>query len=221
MGMRELFKSLPPYLKGIAGTIFAGLASWGATMILPSTHHNGVSLIILGLAIAGIFWALSLRRKKGGNKMFYLGIAFIIIGCAFIVRQLDFRVEAQPTIKTTVQCCILGNTYQVVADNQGSDTDTVIVTLGTSSMITDIKALMGASLPTIINGGINANFVNFKIPELLPHIPLNYLVYVAYDAEEPRDFTAWSERTKGNITATFTGQCPHVTGVGPEETVPH
>lgn len=218
--MWELFKSLPPYFKGIAGTIFAGLASWGATMILPSTHHNGVSLIILGLAIAGIFWALSLRRKKGGNKMFYIGIVFILVGCAFIVSQLDFRVEAEPSTKTTVHCCMLDNTYQVVANNQGTDTDIVIVTLGTSATITDIKALMGASLPTIIKGGINANFVNFKIPELLPHIPLNYVVYIHDDAEQPRELTAWSEKTKCNITATFTGQCPHVIKVGPEETAP-
>jgi LPXTG-motif cell wall-anchored protein len=217
--MRELFKS--PYLKGVAGTIGSGLLFWGVSMILPSTHHNGISLIILGIAIAGIFWALSLRRKKGGSNMiFYLGIAFIIVGCVVVITQLDFHTESQSNIKTTVRCCVLGNTYQVVADNQGNDTDTVFVTLGTSSRITDIKALMGASLPTIIKGGINANFINFKITELPPSIPLNYLVYVIDNAEEPREFTAWSERTKSNITATFTGQCPQIGAAGPEETAP-
>jgi hypothetical protein len=219
MVMRELLK--PPILRGIGGTAGSGLLFWGISMILPSTHHNGVSLIILAVAVASVFWAFSLHRKQGGNKMFYVGIALIVVGCALVITRLDFRVEAQSNIKTTIQCCILDNTYQIAATNQGSDTDTVVVTLGTDGPITNIQALMGASLPTIISGGVGANFVNFKIPELLPHIPLNYLIYIHDDAEEPREFTAWSEKTKNSVTVTFTGQCPHVVGVGPEETAPH
>jgi hypothetical protein len=199
-------------------------------MILPSTPHNGISIIILTIAIVVIIWVLNLRhkrlKKKGVSRMFfYLGIAFIIAGCVFVVTQLDFRIESQSNTtsnaQTTVHCCILGNTYQVVANNQGNDTDTVFVTLGTGSLITDIKALMGASLPTIITGGKNANFVTFEIDKLLPGISLYYLVYVFFNAEKPREFTAWSEKTKSNITATFTGQCPEIIGGGPEETVPH
>jgi hypothetical protein len=186
-------------------------------MTLPSTHHNGVSLIVLGITIAGVIWALSLPKKQGGNKMFYLGIALIVIGCAFVIARLDFRVEAQSNIKTTIQCCVLDNTYQIAASNQGSDTDTIVITLGTNGAITNIQALMGASLPTIVSGGIGANFVNLKIPELLPHIPLNYLIYIHDDALEPHEFTAWSEKIKDNVTATFTGQCPHIAGAGPEE----
>ena len=158
MGMRELFKR---NLYPILGTILSIGIGVGAQMILPSTPHNGISIIILTIAVVAIIWGLSLQRtrlKKGGRSkmIFYLGIGFIVAGCVFIATQLDFRMEAQQAVKTTVSCCILGNTYQIVAANQGTDTDTVIVTLGTDGPITNIQALMGASLPAIITGGIDA-----------------------------------------------------------------
>jgi len=79
---------------------------------------------------------------------------------------------------------------------------------------------MGASLPTKIEGGINANFITFKIDELTPGLSLSYLVDTFYTAEQPYEFTAWSEET-GNISAIFIGKCPDVGAVwGPEETRP-
>ena len=177
--MRETFgRNLYPIL----GTVLSIGIGVGAQMILPSTPHNGVSIIALTIAVVAIIWALSLRRtrlKRGGSKMiFYLGIGFILVGCVFVATQLDFHAEAQLAVKTTVSCCILDNTYQIVANNQGTDTDTVVVTLGTSGTITDIQALMGASLPHIIEGGPNGNFITFKISELPPGVSLGYLIDV-------------------------------------------
>ncbi len=138
-----------------------------------------------------------------------------------VLGRIEGRLKEMNNVKTTiVRCCVEGNTYQVVADNQGNDKDTVFVTLGTDSRITDIKALMGAGLPTIIKGGLGGNFITFKITELPPNISLSYLIYVVSNEEKPREFTAWSERIKSNITATFTGQCPKFGAFGPEETAP-
>jgi hypothetical protein len=93
--MQELFRLFKSHtwLKGIAGTIGAGLVFWGLSMILPPTYHNGISLIILGIAVVGILWALSLRHKVGNKRVFYLVIACIVVGCVFIATQLDFRSE--------------------------------------------------------------------------------------------------------------------------------
>jgi len=141
-----------------------------------------------------------------------------IIGGGFLIKS---QLNIESNVKTTiVYCCVRGNEYQVWAVNQGNHKDTVFVTLGTGSLITDIKALMGASLPTIIEGGPNGNFITFKITELPPGVSLSYLVDVVSNAEKPYKFTAWSETTTSNITATFIGECPKITGVGPEETAP-
>jgi len=164
-----------------------------------------------------------LSLKRGGSKVLIgLGIFIIIagiIGGGFLIKsQLNIKSSVETTI---VRCCVRGNEYQIWASNPpGNDKDTVFVTLGTSSMITDIKALMGASLPTIIEGGPNGNFITFKITELPPGVSLGYLVDVVSNAETPYKFTAWSETKASNITATFIGECPKVTGVGPEETAP-
>ena len=143
------------------------------------------------------------------------------IGLNEILGKIEKRLEEMNNVKTTiVYCCVRDNAYKVWADNQGNDKDAVFVTLGTGSRITDIKALMGASLPTIIEGGLNANFITFKITELPPGVSLCYLIDVVSNAEKPHKFTAWSERTTSNITATFIGECRKVIGVGPEETAP-
>jgi len=138
-----------------------------------------------------------------------------------VLRDIEKRLKEMNNVKTTiVYCCVRGNEYQVLADNQGNDKDSVFVTLGTGSMITNIKALMGASLPPIIEGGLNANFITFKITELPPSIRLGYLIKVVSNAEKPYKFTAWSETIKSNITAKFTGECRKIIGVGSEETAP-
>lgn len=149
----------------------------------------------------------------------------IVLGGLIVIGGIvggGFLIKSQLDIKTTVvRCCIQGNAYQVWASNPaGNDKDTVFVSLGTSSMITDIKALMGASLPTIIEGGPNGNFITFKISELPPGVSLSYLIDVVSNAENPREFTAWSETTTSNVRAIFIGQCPEITAVGPEETAP-
>ena len=78
---------------------------------------------------------------------------------------------------------------------------------------------MGASLPTPIEGGPNANFVTFKIDYLPSDTTLSYIIETYFNAEEPYEFTASSEET-GDIEAHFVGQCPHVGTVGPEEIAP-
>lgn len=133
-----------------------------------------------------------------------------------------FLIKSQLAVETTVvYCCIRGDEYQVWAVNPpDSDKDTVFVTVGTSSRITQIEALMGASLPPVIEGGPNGNFITFKITELPPGVTLNYLIHVVSSAETPYKFTAWSETTTSKITAKFVGKCPEITGWGPEETAP-
>jgi hypothetical protein len=103
--MRELFKQ---NLYAILGTVLSIGVGVGAQMILPSTPHNGISIIILTIALVAIIWALSLRhkrlKKKGGSKiMFYLGIACIIVGCVFVITQLDFRATATTEQKLQVE----------------------------------------------------------------------------------------------------------------------
>jgi hypothetical protein len=82
------------YLIAITGTILSLGLGLGVSMILPSTTHNGISIIILTLTTVGIIWAFILRRKLsiGGRKMiFYLGISFLVIGFGLIVSQLNFK----------------------------------------------------------------------------------------------------------------------------------
>jgi len=143
------------------------------------------------------------------------------IGLNEILGKIEKRLKEMDNVKTsTVYCCVRDNVYQVWAINQGNYKDTLFVTLGTSSRIIDIKALMGATLPTIIEGGENGNFITFKISELPPSVSLGYLVNVISNAEKPRKFTAWSETMTSNIAARFIGECPKITGFGPEETAP-
>jgi hypothetical protein len=169
-----------------------------------------------------IYLCLPLRKRtvKGrkGSMLLGLGIFLIVAG----IVGGSFLIESQSSIRTTiVRCCIEGNTYHIWATNPPSnDKDTVFISLGTSSLITNIEALMGASLPTIIEGGVNANFITFKITELPPNVTLGYIIEVGYSAETPRNFTAWSETTKNSITVIFTGQCP-TWKFGPEETAPN
>jgi hypothetical protein len=157
--------------------------------------------------------------KRGGRKVIIgVGISIIIAG----IIGGGFLIKSQMAVKTTiVYCCIRGNEYQVWAVNPpGNDKDSVFVTLGTSSRITEIEALMGASLPPIIEGGPNGNFITFKITELPPGVSLGYLIYVVSNAETPYKFTAWSETTTSKITARFVGKCPEIIEWGPEETAP-
>jgi hypothetical protein len=119
---------------------------------------------------------------------------------------------------TIVRCCILGNKYQIVAQNMGNKKDIVIITLGTNYSITEWYPIMDASLPTEINGGVGGNFITFKIDELIPNIALCYIIQTSFDAEKPRKFTAWSVET-GDVEAIFTGQCPAFGIAGPKETI--
>ena len=168
---------------------------------------------------------IQISLKKGGNRMLIgLGIAGIvvciggIIGCSFlIISQSNIKDGVKATI---VYCCTRDNIYQIWADNKGNDKDILFVTLGTSSLITDFRTTMGASLPSIIEGGKNANFITFKIEQLPPSVSLTYLVYVSGSVEQPHKFTAWSEVTKNNISVKFVGECPKITEWRHEEKVP-
>lgn len=85
-----------PYLKAIAWTILSAGLAWGVSMILPSTTHNGYSIIILTLIVVIVIWALIFRKKmntRGGKMIFYFGIALSVIGFALISSQLDFHNE--------------------------------------------------------------------------------------------------------------------------------
>src|SRR4030042_1182771 len=138
-----------------------------------------------------------------------------------ILGKIEKRLKEMTIVKTAiVYCCIGTNVYQVSVHNQGNDVDTVFVTLGTSGIIAGIEALMGASLPTIIQGGQNGTFISFKESGLPPGVNLAYHIHLRSNAEKPYKFTAWSETTKSNIPAEYIGRCPQWAGKGPEETAP-
>ena len=121
---------------------------------------------------------------------------------------------------TVVRCCLRGNTYQIWPQNEGDKQDSVVITLSTSSPITGFHAIGGASLPTIIQGGIHQEFIAFKIDELIPR-PEFWYVYTVdtyYTAEQPYGLTAWSDET-GDLQAIALDKCPEIIAVGPEETI--
>lgn len=201
-------------------------------MILPSTIHNGILIVILTLTIAAmlviceILWFKRAVVRQGRGKMIVgLGTFLIIGGLAVIVSQLDFHVATQVKMPNTlVQGCFEGNVYQVWAVNSGNDKDTIFITLvlPRGQQITDIQPKIGVSQPDIIQGGKGWEFVKFKITDLLPQennlpSPL-YYVYVSTVASQPMEFSAWSEKISSNVTAQFHGQCPSITSWGPEET---
>ena len=197
--------------------VSVGLAGLSRFISLP------LAVLLWGISVGLVCWsALPLLGrvsiKKGANKMLIVLGALIIIGG---IIGGGFLIKSQLDIKTTiVYCCIRSNEYQVWAVNHGDDKDTVFVTLGTGSTITEVKALMGAGMPTIIEGGPNGNFITFKISELPPGVSLGYLIDVVSNAEEPYKFTAWSETKTSNVKTRFVDECPKITGVGPEETAP-
>lgn len=202
-----------------------------AVLPIEGFYFWDASIVARIIAIVGdiglivyLFWPLRKRTVKGGKEKMLFGLGIFIIVAGIVGGS--YLIESQSNIKsnvetTIVRCCVRGNEYQIWASNPpGNDKDTVFVTLGTSSMITNIKALMGASLPTIIEGGPNGNFITFKITELPPGVSLGYIIDVVSNAEAPHKFTAWSETKASNITATFIGECPKHGEWGPEETAP-
>jgi hypothetical protein len=169
-----------------------------------------------------IYLLLPLRKRtaKGRENKMLLGLGIFLIVAGIVAGS--FLIESQSLIKTTiVYCCIRDNQYQVWAVNQGDDKDVVFVTLQTSSRITEIEPLMGANMPTVIEGGPNGNFVTFKITDLPPDVSLGYLIHVVSTAQTPSKFTAWSESTGKNIRTMYVGECSKITKIGPEETAPH
>jgi hypothetical protein len=211
---------------------------WGLQVLgIPIPPIFGIiSIAVGGLLILFTFYLIftsyilpffknRISIKQGGNKIIIsLGIIILVVGIisgsVLIASQLNIKTD---TKITTVYCCLNGNTYQVWADNKGDDIDTIIIKLGTSGLITEFRAIMGASLPKIIEGGTNANFITFEIDKLPPDTSLAYLissVLLQSDEKIPRQFTAWSVVTKKNITTKFLGECPKIIKVGPEETAP-
>lgn len=178
-----------------------------------SRLYNNITLLVhISAKFKDDIYSLILYEALVGSPM---SPEQVDMGLNEVLGKIEERLNAGTT---TAHCCVMGNAYQVSANNQGNDKDTVFITLGTSSFITGIKALMGAGLPVIIEGGPNANFITFKITELPPNVSLGYLIDVVSNAEKPYKFTAWSEATKSNIAATFTGPCRKVVRVGPVET---
>jgi hypothetical protein len=182
---------------------------------------TGICLIIR--AYLGKYKIRISLKKRGSKVLIGLGIFIIlggIIGGYFLIKlQLNTESNVETTI---VYCCINGNTYQVWAANKGNNIDTIFITLGTSGLITDFKANMGASLPRIIEGGKNANFITFEIDKLPPNVSLTYLIPVSLytgDEKRPRQFTAWSDVTKNNILTKYLGECSEIE-FGPLETAP-
>jgi hypothetical protein len=84
---------------------------WGLSMILPSTLHNGISIIFLTVVVIAILiigdvilrrrknWSV-FRQRKGAKMIFGLGILFVVGGLVMIVTQLDFRAST-PSPQTT------------------------------------------------------------------------------------------------------------------------
>jgi hypothetical protein len=209
------------------GTICVAAVEVAVGVLISPTAAINMLIIAIPLGIIS-YWKVfkpnvRISLKKGGRKMLVgVGIAGIaicigaIIWFGFLIKsQLDIDVKA-----ATVYCCASANTYQIVVDNAGNDTETIFVTLGTSGLITDFKPLMGASLPNITEGGKNANFITFKVEQLPPNVSLSYLVSIAWKADQPHKFNAWSGTTKINIPVKFTGECPKIISVGPEEKAP-
>ena len=217
----DLRFKVPPRLhrvllaSAIAVVSIEGFYFWHVSIIAQIT----AILADVGL-LTYLFWPLRKRTIRGGKKKMLLGL-----GIAFIVAAIiggSVLIESQTVIKTTiVYCCIRDSEYQVWADNQGDDKDVVFITLQTSSLITEVEPLMGASSPPIIEGGPNGNFVTFKIADLPPDVSLGYLIHVVSTAQTPSKFTAWSESTGKNIRTMYVGDCSRITKIGPEETAPH
>ena len=215
-------------------------AAWGLLLLgigvgAVLTYVSPLIGIPIGaiMCLAGIFliiraylskFKVKISLKKGSNKVLvWVGIVGIlvciggIVGFGFLIHsQLGINKNVEATI---VRCCISDKTYQVAVDNRGNDTDTVSITLKINDPITDFKPIMGASLPNIIEGGKNANFITFKVEQLPPGVQLSYVISTNWEAKQPREFKAWSYVTKNNITTGFTGQCPTFT-FGPEEKAP-
>jgi hypothetical protein len=150
MHLSGLFKS-HPVINLIALTILTLGFGWGLSMIIPSTPHNGFSIIIITLVIAIPFfiWDYIIYRKielnvlpnKGVKRMiFILGIIFIVVGFALVITQLNFKTEAQATVKT-----------------QSTTTTSVVIT--TNSISFD-------QLPTFVNGNqlvtLQLGMINMK-----------------------------------------------------------
>jgi hypothetical protein len=99
--VRELLKS-HPFIISIPLTILPLGIGWGLSMLLPSTVHNGISIIVLTIVVMAPFlvWDYTLFKKlgskafpkKGGKKViFYVGVLLLIVGSAMILTQMNFR----------------------------------------------------------------------------------------------------------------------------------
>jgi hypothetical protein len=132
----------------------------------------------------------------------------------------------QPRTKqpnTHVIGCFDGCTYQVEAVNNGSDKDTIVITLVFTmgnSITDDIQPKIGVAPPELIHGGKGWEFVRFKITDILPkekYIPLPmYFIYTKSGGSAPIKFTAQSEITGGDIPVDYHEECPKFV-FGPEE----
>jgi len=193
-------------------------------LVIPWLGYSLMALAVLLLLIPA--WPY-LKKGNKSKMILGLGVVLVIGGLVIILTQIDFRTKTTDEVTThiklpdtAVYCCIGSRAYQLLVENKGVDKDVVFVTLMVDGQISGIKALMGASSPTILEGGVNANFITFKTGELLPGMSLGYLIDVNWTAAKPIKFTAWSDMTKGNLSTKFTGQCPSITSIGPEKTAP-
>jgi hypothetical protein len=114
--MRELwslFKS-HPVVNLVALFILALGLGVGVPMMITSTPHNGLSIVILTLTLVALFllYDYVVYKKLGRNAIpkrwyrlmvFYIGIACIISGFVIVITQMNFKSEAQtaPTETTT------------------------------------------------------------------------------------------------------------------------
>lgn len=95
----------------------------GLPMMIISTPHNGLSVVILTLTIviALLIYDYILYKKLGRDAlpkrrvrqaMFYLGIAFVVAGFTIVITQMNFKSETQtqastqPSIATSAQAPI-------------------------------------------------------------------------------------------------------------------
>jgi len=100
----------------IASAIITGGIWWGLAMLLPSTPHNGISIIVISVVVGVILFILAyiqtkrprqskLPRGGRGKMVFIFGIIFIVAGLLMEITQLDFHIttteETAPQLQVT------------------------------------------------------------------------------------------------------------------------
>ena len=124
-----------------------------AQMLLPSTVHNGWSIIILTVAIIVIIWAFTLYNRKRGRRMiFYGGIFLIALGMVTVITQLDFKGEsiAPQDIKAEEQS---QSVFPIFSVPNQSQTQNIVFSYGNNSFPFTVEELLSARRKFFVTNG--------------------------------------------------------------------